>query len=292
MNWDEKLKSDIEEALEKEMGKSYLEINVEVEKGYVKLQGIVESLAEKKQAEKIIRKVPSVRGIDNGLTVAMDTIQEDEEIVHLVLEKFINEPKLDLKKIGAECEKGTVILRGVASNLGEIELAQELAAQVQGVKEVKTLVKFAEAANEIDDSSIVNGVEVAFATSGLVEAEDIITTCTKGIVTLEGIVDNAEQKEAAIIIAKTVPGVRKVIENLKTRHDNAYGDAYLTNKLRKALNEDPRVSPAQVKAYVVDETAFLSGKVYGIDAKNAAKEVARKVPGIKKIVDDITVKYH
>jgi hyperosmotically inducible protein len=292
MHWDEKLKSDIEETLEREMGKSYLEINVEVEKGYVKLQGIVESLAEREQAEQAVKKVPYVRGIDNGLTVAMDTIQEDEEIEHLVLEKFVNEPKLDIKKIGAECEKGTIILRGVASTLGEIELAKELAAQVQGVKEVKSLVKFDETAKEVDDASIVNGVELAFATSGLVEAEDIITSCSKGVVRLDGIVDNAEQKEAAVIIAKTVPGVRKVVERLKTRHDNTDGDGYLTNLLRKALNDDPRVSPAQVKGYVIDETAYLNGKVYGIDAKIAAEEVARKIEGIKKVVNDIIVAYH
>ncbi|NLT94099.1 MAG: BON domain-containing protein [Clostridia bacterium] len=289
---DQQLKSDIEKALEREMPQSYLEINVEVEKGYVKLHGIVESLAEKEQAEEIVKKVPNVRGIDNGLTVAMDTIREDEEIEHLVMEKFLNEPRLDLKKIGAECEKGTVILRGTASSLGEIELAKELAAQVQGVKEVKTLVKFGEEAQEADDSSIVNAIETAFATSGLVEAEDIITGCTNGIVKLEGIVDNAEQKEAAVVIAKTVPGVRKVVENLKTRHDSTSGDGYLTNKLRNALKDDPRVSPAQVKAYVIDETAYLSGIVYGIDAKKAAEEVARKIQGIKKVVNDITVHYH
>jgi len=289
---DDQLKASIEEALKNNMSKSYLEINVEVEKGYVKLQGIVDTLAEREYAAEVVKKVPFVKGIDNGLTIAMDTFEEDEEIERLVLKKFMEEPRLDIKKLGAECEKGTVILRGQASNLGEIELAKELAAQVHGVREVKTLVKFAEEAKDVDDSSIVNGVEVALATSGMVEAEDVITSCSKGIVKLEGVVDNHAQKEAAQLLAKTVPGVRKVINKLKTRHDTERGDGYLTNKLRRALNEDGRVSPGQVRAYVIDETAYLSGKVYSIDAKKAAEEVAHKLEGIKQVMNDIAVAYH
>lgn len=293
MTRDDQLKSNIEDTLNNKMGKSHLEINVEVEKGYVKLQGIVDTLAEREYAAEVVKKVPDVRGVDNDLTIAMDNnLWEDEKIEHMVLKTFLREPKLDIKKIGAECEKGTVILRGQASTLGEIELAKELAAQVHGVREVKTLVKFTDDAKEVDDSSIVNGVEVAFAASRKVEAEDITTSCSKGIVKLEGIVDNDEQMEAAELLAKTVPGVRKVINKLQTRHDSLQGDGYLTNKLRKAFNADGRVSPAQVKAYVVDETAFLSGKVYSIDAKKAAEEIARTIEGIKSIVNDITVAYH
>ncbi|KJS87006.1 MAG: hypothetical protein JM58_05715 [Peptococcaceae bacterium BICA1-8] len=292
MTKDDQLKANIEEILSNNMQNSSLGINVQVEKGYVKLHGMVDTLAEGEFAAKLATRIPFVKGVDNGLTVAMDNLREDDEIAQLVLKKFMNEPKLDIKKIGAECEKGVVILRGQASTLGEIEVAKELAAQVHGVREVKTLVKFSEEAKEVDDASIVNGVEVALAASGVVEAEDVDTSCTKGIVKLEGIVDNNEQKEAAELFAKIVPGVRKVINKLETRHDNEKGDGYLTNVLRRTLNKDDRVSPAQVKAYVVDETAYLSGKVYSIDAKKAAEEVARKIKGISEIVNDITVAYH
>ncbi|MGI6226123.1 MAG: BON domain-containing protein [Peptococcales bacterium] len=292
MNKDKKLLTNIQEALRDKMGKSYLEINVEVENGYVRLHGIVDTLAEREYAAEVVRDVPYVKGVDNGLTIAIDNFHEDDEIEHKVLEKFMNESDLDIKKIGVECDKGTIILRGQASTLGEVELAKELAAQVHGVREVRTLVKFSDDVQGVDDSSIVNGVELAFATSRMVEAEDINTSCHKGVVTLEGIVDNNEQKEAAIYIAKTVPGVRKVVEKLRMRHDHEYGDGYLTNKLRRALNEENRVSPAQVKVYVVNEIAYLSGKVYSVDAKKVAEEVAYQTKGIKRVVNDITIAYH
>ncbi|MFZ5944982.1 MAG: BON domain-containing protein [Bacillota bacterium] len=293
MTKDDKIKAQIENLLKSEMYLvSALGINVEVEKGYVKLQGIVDTLAEGEYAADLIKKIPSVKGVDNGLTVAMDNFDTDEHLTDLVMERLHGEPDLDIKKIGAECHKGVVILRGQASSLGEIELARELAAQVPGVREVKTLVKFTEEAKETVESNIVNAVEVGFAASEIVEAEDVLTSCTKGIVTLEGTVDTNEQKEAAESIAKTIPGVRKVINKLDSRHETQDQDAHLTNVLRKALNTDPRVSPAQVKAYVLDGTAYLSGKVYGIDAKKAAEEVARKMKGIKQVMNDVTVAYH
>ncbi|MDK2823849.1 MAG: hyperosmotically inducible periplasmic protein [Clostridia bacterium] len=292
MTKDDQLKANIEEILSNNMQNTALGINVQVEKGFVKLHGMVDTLAEREYAAELVKKLPFVKGIDNGLTVAMDNFRNDDEIMHLLLEKFMDEPKLDIKKIGAECEKGEVILRGQASSLGEIELAKELAAQVPGVKEVKSLVKYTEEAKEMDDSSVVNAVEVAFSASDIVEAEDIDTSCINGIVKLEGVVDNNEQKGAAELLAKTVPGVRKVINNLETRHDNTRGDGYLTNKLRKALNKDERVSPAQVKVYVIDGTAYLSGKVFNIDAKKAAEEIAREMDGIRKVVNDVTVAYH
>jgi len=292
MTRDEQLKASIEEALNNHFPSGNFGINIQVEKGYVKLHGMVETLAEKEGVTKIVNKLPDVKGVDNGLTVTMDNYTNDEEINHMLTEKLMNERKLDAKKIGANCEKGVVILRGQTSSLGEVELARELAAEVPGVREVKSLVKHTNEAKVLDDASIVNAVEVAFSVSRMVEAEDIETSCSKGTVKLEGTVDDNEQKEAAEIVAKTVPGVFKVVNNLDTRHDNPDGDEYLTNKLRRRLNQDRRVSSAQVKVYVIKGIAFLSGKVYSIEAKKAAEEVAKELKGIEQVMNDITVAYH
>lgn len=292
MTRDEELKNRIKDVLSENLANTAWGINVQVEKGYVTLQGVVDTLAEKEKAAQILQGLSEIKGIDNSLAIALDSYRTDEEITRLVEEKLRREPRIDLKKIGAECDKGVVILRGQASSLGEIELARELAAQVPGVREVRELVKFTEEAKDVDNASLVNGVEVAFSTSDLVEAEDVVTSCQDGVITLEGTVDTKEQKEAAEVIAKTVPGVKKVINRLKTRKDSTQGDEYLTNVLRRALREDGRVGPGQVKAFVVDGVAFLSGQVFSIDTKKAAEEVARKVDGITRVVNDITVAYH
>lgn len=292
MDSDKRLAQAIEEKIKDKFQGTPLDINFQVIKGYVKLYGVVDTLAERERIASLIADIPSIKGVDNGLTIGTENIQDDEELGHLVVERFSKDRRIDLKKIGAQCDKGVVILRGQAANLGEIEVARELAAQVQGVKEVRSLVKISEQAKEIDDISIVNTIESSFADTRLVEAEDVETSCKKGVVTFIGLVDDNEQREAAEVIAKTVDGVRQVINKLKTRHGATKGDEYLTNKLRRALNKDQRVSPAQVKVYVVNGTAYLSGEVYSIEAKKGAEEVARELKGIDQVINDITVAYH
>ena len=71
----------------------------------------------------------------------------------------------------------------------------ELATQVHGVRDVRSLVKISEEAQEIDDISIVNSIESFFAIFSLVDAEDVETSCEKGIVTLIGLVDDNEEKK-------------------------------------------------------------------------------------------------
>lgn len=292
MDKDEKLAQAIEKVIKEKFQGTPLDINFQVIDGYIKIYGVVDTLSERERIASLISDIPHIKGIDNGLTIGTDNYQADDEIEKLVVEHFSKDRRIDLKNIGAQCDKGVVILRGQAANLGEIEVAKELAAQVQGVRDVRSLVKISEDAKEIDDISIVNSIESAYAVSRLVDAEDVETSCKKGTVTLIGLVDDNEEKEAAEVIAKTVDGVRQVVNKLKTRHGATSGDEYLTNRLRRALHKDPRVSPAQVKAYVIGDTAYLSGQVYSIEAKKSAEEIARKLKVIKQVVNDVTVAYH
>lgn len=87
-------------------------------------------------------------------------------------------------------------------------------------------------------------------------------------------------------------GVTRVVDQLEVRHGELEEDAYLTNLIRRKLDEDPRVSPGQVKVFVEDGMAFLTGQVYTVDAKIAAGEVAGRVDGINGISNDIEVKAH
>lgn len=218
-------------------------------------------------------------------------MKDDGAIEQLILQRFMGKGKLDIKRIGAESKEGIVILRGQASSLGEIELAQELAAQVEGVEEVRSLLKYTKDVKDFNDISITESVELALGLSEIVNVENIMINCFQGIITLEGIVDDREQKNMAQVIAKTVPGVVKVIDNLESLLDNQDNDGYLTIKLRRALLEDRRIDSTQVKGYVNKKIAYLNGKVYSINAKKAAEEVVQKNLGFKDMVNNIVVAY-
>jgi len=216
MTHDDMLKLKAEEALSTNMHNSSLGINIQVEKGYITLTGIVDVLAEKSAAQEIISRLSGIKGVNNELTVGMDNYVEDEEITEQVIQRFLEEPQIEAKEIGAVAKKGVVYLKGHAKTLAEVEIAKELAGTVMGVKDVVNQLKIGQhLEGPHDDATLTNAVEVALSASGEVSARDVKTRCENGVIYLEGTVDNPAQRQAAQRWATTVPGVRRVVNKLR-----------------------------------------------------------------------------
>lgn len=127
----------VHRALETGMDTRRLDINITARGNEIELVGIVDWLEEKNKAEGIVKGIPGVSKVDNGLTVAMDGDVSDQEITAGVLDKLEHQK---LENIGAETHDGTVSLLGHATK-EETAKALELASQVRGVKEVYSQVK-------------------------------------------------------------------------------------------------------------------------------------------------------
>ena len=285
------LKEFVQSAIYRELKDSAMGINVAARDGIISLWGMVDVLAEKIAAEKLARKVPGVEDVDNGLTIATDNFLPDRDINTLVVERFARSGNHDILKLGAETRDGIVFLQGHAPTMGIVREAQRIAAQIRGVKEVRSQIKVGEEI-DLDDASITNAVERAFVNSDLVKARKVTTSTEKGVVKLQGMLDTIDEIETAVEIAYRVPGVKAVHSELRARHGAAEGDRALTNQLRDMLSKEKDLSRGTVKAHVVDGIAFLSGEVYDIDAKRRAEEVARQLTGVTSISNTIQVSAH
>lgn len=295
MTQDDMIKLKVEEALSESMHNSSLGINVQVEKGYVTLTGIVDVLSEKEYAERLVNSVSGIKGVNNALTVGMDGEITDEQITQQVIGKFLSEPQLEAQEIGAATKRGVVSLQGRVKTLAEANIARELASTVMGVKDVvMTQLKIGDnLEGPHDDATITNAVEVALSASDEVSARDVVTSCRHGILYLDGAVDTPAQKIAAGRLATTVPGVRRVVNRLSTRHGGKDEDKKLTNLLRERLRKNEWTAPgAQIEAYVIDGTAYLGGEAYSVEAKTQAELVAGGIPGIRQVQNDIEIARH
>jgi len=138
----EKLKNKVEKALaqDKELSKSY-DINVDVIDGDVHLSGIVDTLADKNRAERLVRSVPEVQYLDNDLTISTDGAITDKGVEFEVSEELQADPRVNTKHIGAKSSRGKVFLVGHSDDPEEIKAAQEAASRARGVKEVISQVK-------------------------------------------------------------------------------------------------------------------------------------------------------
>lgn len=69
----------------------------------------------------------------------------------------------------------------------------------------------------VDDSAITAKVKSALASDSSVSAMDVHVETYKGTVSLSGFVDTADQKSRASTLAKNVPGVQKVDNNISVK---------------------------------------------------------------------------
>lgn len=144
MHGDELIKKMVEEVLYQHMDNADAGINVQVEKGFVNIFGIVDVLSEKYQAQKLVQGVPGVKGVDNSLTISTDGKIEDDDIKSSIEDLLGRHPRLKEKGIGSSCHRGNVHLHGKVRTLAESDEAEEIARKVMGVKEVINDLKVAE----------------------------------------------------------------------------------------------------------------------------------------------------
>ena len=146
------------------------------------------------------------------------------------------------------------------------------------------------AVEEVTDQNITNAVGYELMYNSTVPAYRIDVNTENGIVTLSGTVSNLLAEDRAVKIARTVKGVKAVIDNIKV--DTPYrSDMTLKNEVTDALLEDPATDSYEIGVEANDGTLTLTGTVNSWQEKQLAEFVAKGVEGVKKIQNDINIHY-
>lgn len=136
---DELLEKKVQEALDGDVRTREYGLKARVVDGWVTVSGVVDTLAEKEQAQKIAA-VPGVRGVRSAVAVSTDGAVRDEDVEFEVSEE-LRASGVNPHHIGVKSVRGVVYLTGLADSPAEIEMARAAAAKARGVKEVVCQVK-------------------------------------------------------------------------------------------------------------------------------------------------------
>ena len=125
-----------------------------------------------------------------------------------------------------------------------------------------------------------------------VDASKIGITTKDGIVTLTGATDNYSRKEAAERITKRVLGVRAVANDIEVIMDRAYSktDSDIALAAANAIEWQPYVPHKDITITVNNGWLILEGKVDWNYQKESAQEAVKNIPGIRGILNSITLK--
>jgi len=117
------------------------EINLEVYKGVVQLNGFVDSQQEKAQAETVAKGVEGVKGVENNLQIksakhTAGAVVDDSTITTKVKSALIDDPRTKAGDIKVETRNGVVQLSGFVKDEAQKAAAETVAKAVTGVKSV------------------------------------------------------------------------------------------------------------------------------------------------------------
>lgn len=142
--------------------------------------------------------------------------------------------------------------------------------------------------NVVDDAYIEQKVlatihnDVAMASQTHVNA-----TSFNGLVLLTGEAPGESLRDRIVEITRNTPGVQAVQNEISLQAPSTLvartSDTLVTGKVKLALVGDGRVNAAQVKVVTERGTVYLMGLLRQ-DEADRATEIARRVPGVQRVV--------
>lgn len=146
---------------------------------------------------------------------------------------------------------------------------------------------------QVDDAIITTKIKTKLIEDPITKARKIDVDTVNGVVTLTGLVDSEEEIQRAVAIAQSVPGVKRVVNNLRVgkRGIKSYlSDKEITAKIKAKFIADPEIKAFSIDVDTVNGVVTLTGIVDREEQKRRAVEIARGVEGVKEVIVNIQIK--
>jgi hyperosmotically inducible protein len=141
---DAMITSKIESKLAADPQTNNFEIDVDTQNGKVRLRGMVETEAERREAEYLAKSTDGVESVDNQLEIGDLTMQEgatDAWLVTKVKSQLAADPDVNAFNIDVDALDGEVTLSGVVTGERARDEAEEIARATDGVKAVRNEIR-------------------------------------------------------------------------------------------------------------------------------------------------------
>ena len=142
----------------------------------------------------------------------------------------------------------------------------------------------------ISDSWVTAKTKIAIFGDDRIKGGQISVGTVNGAVSLRGKVDSDSAKAAAASVARAVAGVKSVRNDLRVvpagdRKAIAVSDTDITRQVQGRLAKDAQLKKVGVRAD--GGVVILTGAVSSIDASAYASELARGVPGVRMVRNEL-----
>jgi osmotically-inducible protein OsmY len=210
------------------------DLEVDVSRGTATVSGKVEESVQRDLAEEIALSINGINRVDNQIEVVRDrdvrressaerdfgTRISDATTTATVKSKLLWNRNTEGLAINVSTENSVVTLEGQVDSDASKQLAERLAANTEGVQQVRNRLDVAadapradrdrETGMAISDAWITSKVKSTLLFSRNVSGTDISVETHDGVVTLEGRVASDAEKALAVELARDIRGVQRV----------------------------------------------------------------------------------
>jgi osmotically-inducible protein OsmY len=188
-------------------------VGVAVKDGVVTLTGSIANYWQKKEVERVVKRVTGVKAVAEDLTIKLPgTAQRsDADIAQSVVSGLHFNVAVPLNCVQVTVENGWVTLEGEVDWQYQKSAAENAVKYLLGVKGVTNSVRIKPRASVAD---VKAKIESAFARRAQLDANQIKVEATDNRVILRGSVHSWDEKEDAEEAAWAAPGVTKVENNV------------------------------------------------------------------------------
>lgn len=136
-------------------------------------------------------------------------------------------------------------------------------------------------------------VQDAIKWEPLLHAAEIGVICKDGVVTLTGTVNSYAKKSEAENAAKSIAGVKVVIEKIDVKFDSQrdkFDDTKIAADVLNAIEWNWKIPSNKVKVRVENGWITLDGELNWNFQREATKDAIKALPGVKGVTNNITIK--
>jgi osmotically-inducible protein OsmY len=142
----------------------------------------------------------------------------------------------------------------------------------------------------VDDNTIIEDIRTRYVRDRRIpHPAEIAVTAQEGNVTLRGTVGSVPQLRAAVQIAKTAHGVRRVDNELSLDPRDHWDDAEIRGTALQALMSNDGVPTDKIDVHVDNGWLTLKGEVKHQRENDAAFKAVSQLPGVGGITNEIKV---
>jgi osmotically-inducible protein OsmY len=217
-------------------------------------------------------------------------MKTDTQLQTDVIAELSWEPSVHAAQIGVAVKDGVVTLAGEVSSYAEKWDAERAAQRVAGVKAlaVEMEVKLS-AFGKRDDADIARSAENVLSWATSVPDDAVQVMVEAGWITLSGAVDWQFQKQAASDAVRFLVGVKGVSNQIAIKPTLTM--SAVKADIEAALNRRAIRDARKISVKVDGADVTLTGTVHSFADRELATNSAWGTPGVRSVVDDMTLVY-